>query len=106
MNLQIRLFSMSEIRDYEFDYLSNTLKFNGEVIKKDIQTDFVELMGIIKPWNKSLINENVVDGLVCEIKYREAGKEKEISFINDFPENFEEMLYILDNIELEGVENE
>lgn len=96
MVLRIKLASMYEQRIYNMNYIQNTFEYNGSEIEKDIRDFYIKIMELIKPWPKRLENLQIVDGLICEISYREKGEEQKLYFQNKFPENFDELLDVLE----------
>jgi len=99
MNLRIELNSRQGIKIYEFDYIQNLLLVNGKAVEKDISRLYADIMELIKTWPKELKNLEIVDGLSLKISYREKGKEIIHNFINKFPENFDELSLILEEVE-------
>lgn len=100
MDLEIVLDSMSGIKSYLFNYLENVCQVNGENVDKDARKIYAEIMNLLREWPKELENKDVVDGMVCNISYREKGQDIKHIYQNKFPENFDELLNLL-----EGVEN-
>lgn len=100
MDLEIVLDSMSGIKSYLFNYLENVCQVNGENVDKDARKIYAEIMNLLREWPKELENKDVVDGMVCNISYREKGQDIKHIYKNQFPENFDELLNLL-----EGVEN-
>jgi len=96
MILKIKFSSMAEQKLYELDYMQNLFTFNGQIVDKDIRETYAEIMQVIKEWPECLENREVVDGLVCEISYREKGEDKKLFYNNKFPETFDNLLYILE----------
>ena len=75
MDLEIVLDSMSGIKSYLFNYLENVCQVNGENVDKDARKIYAEIMNLLREWPKELENKDVVDGMVCNISYREKGQD-------------------------------
>ena len=66
-----------------------------ELVKINIPSFTRALFAIVSSWKEEMINKSISDGLSYRVKISKNGKEFKFYGQNEFPDNFDEFMYLL-----------